>query len=77
MYITNDIISLDCMKRSHVFLIQDDTKKWTMIDTGFPIKLPIIIEELKKYNIGADDIKQIILTHGDIDLICNLKRIRL
>lgn len=76
MYLEKDIISLDCAKHAHVFLIKHN-EDWIMIDTGFPRLYKNIVNELKdKYEIDILNIKTILLTHGDIDHIGNLKKIQ-
>lgn len=73
MYLEKDIISLDCAKFAHVFLVKNE-QGWIMIDTGFPGIFQDMLTELAKYQIDLKNIEKILLTHGDVDHIGNLKK---
>jgi glyoxylase-like metal-dependent hydrolase (beta-lactamase superfamily II) len=74
MQIANNIWSLDCSQRSHIYVIKTNNT-YVMIDTGYPGLTPKIYEELLTYNIRAHNIKYVLLTHGDVDHVGNLQNI--
>jgi glyoxylase-like metal-dependent hydrolase (beta-lactamase superfamily II) len=74
MKINDNVYSLDFAAHSHVFLIKEHDG-FTMIDTGFKTDINKIIAELHSFAIGERDIKRILLTHGDVDHVGNLKNI--
>ncbi len=69
MKITNNVIKLECTKGSYAYAIIDNGV--TLIDTSMPGRGEKILEELVSHGIKAKDIKQILLTHHDIDHIGN------
>jgi glyoxylase-like metal-dependent hydrolase (beta-lactamase superfamily II) len=75
MKITDNIYSLDFATHSHAFLINENGR-FTMIDTGLKTNINKIIMELHSFAIGEEDIKNILLTHGDVDHIGNLKNLQ-
>jgi len=66
MNLPNNVVSLDCTLKSHVYLVPD-SKGYTLIDASFPGDGPAIINELKQMNIDLSKIHQILLTHSDWD----------
>jgi glyoxylase-like metal-dependent hydrolase (beta-lactamase superfamily II) len=75
MIIDKKIISLDCTDSGRVYCIQEKDG-YTLIDTGMPRLAEKIMSELLSYNIKPNQIKRILLTHGDVDHIGNVEAIR-
>jgi glyoxylase-like metal-dependent hydrolase (beta-lactamase superfamily II) len=72
--LSKDLICLDTSPRSHIYLVHQNDG-WVMIDTGFPKLAKNIINELQTLQIDPHDIKSILLTHGDVDHVGNLKKL--
>lgn len=70
MKITDDVIKLDCSKGAYVYAVTGK-EGVTLIDTGMPGWGEAILAELAANSIKPGDIKQILLTHHDIDHIGN------
>jgi glyoxylase-like metal-dependent hydrolase (beta-lactamase superfamily II) len=69
MKINNKVYLLDSTRGSYVYLIID--KETTLIDTGLSWMGKSILNDLEKLNIKPTDIKNILLTHNDLDHIGN------
>ncbi len=69
MKITENVYALDSTKGNYTYIIQD--KEAVLIDTGRPGQGKNILNELKSLNINPKNIKDILLTHHDIDHIGN------
>jgi len=74
MKITDNVYMLDCSKIGHVYLIKDD--ETFMIDTGIPGLNKKIIKEINMLDIDEKSIKNILITHHDIDHIGNAKKLQ-
>jgi glyoxylase-like metal-dependent hydrolase (beta-lactamase superfamily II) len=75
MKINDNVISLDCTNSGRCYCVHE-SDGYTLIDTGMPRKTKAIFRELSTYNIQLDQIKRILLTHGDVDHIGNVNSIR-
>lgn len=71
MKITENVYSLESTKGAYAYLI--NTEEPILIDTGFPNLSSQVIEEISALGINPKDIKNILLTHHDIDHIGNAK----
>jgi len=69
MKITNKVVMLDCTGGSHTYLILEP--ELMLVDTSFPGMGEKILEEIKSLNIDSRQVKQILLTHHDVDHIGN------
>lgn len=67
MKISDHVIQLDCTKGAYAYAILKNGV--TLIDTGMPKRGQKIMDELKGYGVQPGEIKQILLTHHDIDHI--------
>jgi glyoxylase-like metal-dependent hydrolase (beta-lactamase superfamily II) len=76
MKITDKIISLDCTVKGGCSYCLKTNEGYVLIDTGMPHLTNKILDELKTYNIYPNQIKKILLTHGDVDHIGNVNKIR-
>lgn len=70
MKVVGNVYALDSTKGNYAYLIMD--KEVTLIDTGRPGQGKGILNELKSLNIKPRDIKNILITHHDVDHIGNL-----
>ena len=69
MKITDKVVMLDCTGGSHTYLIL--VPELMLVDTSFPGRGKKMLEEIKSLNIDPWQVKQILLTHHDIDHIGN------
>ncbi len=60
----------------NVSLISDKEHGLTLVDTGMPGQIELIEQALQGEGFSLDDIKQIVLTHGDIDHIGSLAALK-
>lgn len=67
MQITSDVYMLENTVYSHVYLIGGQSP--VLIDTGLPGFAPAIIKEVKALHVDPCKIRNILLTHHDIDHI--------
>lgn len=70
MKITEEVYALDSTKGNYAYLILG--KENVLIDTGHPGQAEDILEELRSMNIRPEDIKNILITHHDVDHVGNL-----
>jgi glyoxylase-like metal-dependent hydrolase (beta-lactamase superfamily II) len=68
--VTDDVYAIDSTKGNYAYLILGD--EIILVDTGRPGQGKGILNDLKSMNINLQDIKQILITHHDIDHIGNL-----
>ena len=68
--VTDDVYAIDSTKGNYAYLISGD--EIILVDTGRPGQGKGILNDLKSMNINLQDIKQILITHHDIDHIGNL-----
>jgi len=57
-------------------VILDPVKGHTLVDTGVPGQAALILEKLAEEGISPNDLKQILITHQDIDHIGSLKALK-
>ena len=70
--ITNKVYLLESTKTSSsCYLIKE--KEMVLVDTNFSFNKRAILKELKENQINIEDIKHIILTHGDMDHMGNAR----
>jgi glyoxylase-like metal-dependent hydrolase (beta-lactamase superfamily II) len=69
MIVTDNVYMLDCTSGSHSYAILGS--ETVLIDTSFPGKGPAILAELAALGVKPQEIKQILLTHFDVDHIGN------
>lgn len=74
MEIIKDVFQLDCPENGHVFLIKSNDS--VLIDTGMPGLGSKILAEIENLKVPVQTIKQILLTHHDIDHIGNAKELQ-
>ena len=74
MKITKNVYSLNSTKGNYTYLIWDDVKG-ILIDTGRPGQGKGILDELNSMDIKPIQIKNILITHHDIDHVGNLKKL--
>ena len=74
MKITDSVYMLDCSKIGHVYLIKGEEN--IIIDTGLPELTKKIIKEINMLGVYEKSIKNILITHHDIDHIGNAKKIQ-
>jgi len=72
MDLPNNVISLDCTLKSHVYIVPT-SNGYTLIDASFPLLGKKILDEIKKLGIDYKKINKILITHSDIDHIGSLK----
>ncbi len=70
MILTENVIKLDCTKGSYAYAVINDGI--TLIDSSLPGRGESILNELKSHGYMPSDIKQIFITHHDIDHIGNV-----
>lgn len=66
MTITDEVFALDCTAGAYAYAVRTG-EGVTLIDTGMPFRGGKILAELGRQGIAPGDIRQIILTHTDID----------
>lgn len=71
MIITQHVIKLNCTKGAYAYAVKTEDGI-TLIDTCFPGKGKMIIQELQGHDIQQKDIKRILLTHCDSDHTGNI-----
>jgi glyoxylase-like metal-dependent hydrolase (beta-lactamase superfamily II) len=64
------------VRMMNLSLIVDPTHGLTLVDAGWPGQADLIAEELAKDGLLIDDVKQIVLTHQDIDHIGSLVAVK-
>lgn len=69
MKISDNVYSLESTKGSFAYIIID--KEITLIDTSFPKLSLKILEEISSLGVKPSDIRNILLTHHDVDHIGN------
>ena len=69
MKITDDVYMLECTSGSYCYFIGGD--EMALVDTCFPGKGPAMLAELASLGVLPHQIKQILLTHFDVDHIGN------
>lgn len=74
MKITDNVYMIESSKGSHMYLIKG--KESSLIDTGMPGNIDKILDEIKNLGVEPKSIKNILLTHSDIDHIGNTKRLQ-
>lgn len=74
MKITDNVYMLESSKGSHMYLIKE--KESFLIDTGMPGNIDKILDEIKNLGVEPKSIKNILLTHSDIDHIGNAKKLQ-
>jgi len=72
--IADNVYKLEKMMVSQVYLIRDG-EEITIIDTGFAGEYSNIKNQLKEIGVEPADISYIVITHGHMDHIANLKKI--
>ena len=70
MEISDEVYALDSTKGNYVYLIL--AEEITLIDTGLPKNGKGILNELKSMDIQPQDIKNILITHDDMDHVGSL-----
>lgn len=70
MKITEKVHALESTKGNYAYLILDE--EITLIDTGMLRNRKALLKELESMNINLRDIKNILITHHDIDHVGNL-----
>jgi glyoxylase-like metal-dependent hydrolase (beta-lactamase superfamily II) len=70
MKVTDTVYALDSTRGSYVYLILDPAGN-CLIDTGLPGRGRAILKELEALGVRPETIRQILLTHYDIDHIGN------
>lgn len=70
MIISDEVYALDSTKGNYVYLIL--AEEITLIDTGLPKNGKGILNELKSMDIKPHDIKNILITHDDMDHVGSL-----
>ncbi|HEV2317262.1 MAG TPA: MBL fold metallo-hydrolase [Thermoplasmata archaeon] len=60
---------------THVYLVEDRTRGWTLVDTGLPSAYNAIVAYLKKIGVPPTDVKQILITHLHNDHTGTLERL--
>ncbi len=70
MRISDNVYALKSTKGAYAFVIKD--KEITLIDTGFKWIGKRLLKELQKIGVKPKDIKNILLTHHDVDHIGNV-----
>jgi glyoxylase-like metal-dependent hydrolase (beta-lactamase superfamily II) len=76
MIVVDNVIALDCTaKNGNCFCVKTDDGYY-LIDSGMPGHADEIISELRGHHIEPEQIKSILLTHGDVDHIGNVNKIR-
>jgi len=71
MFLSKNVIRLDCSKGSFMYAVTEKDGV-TLIDTSIPGRGKKIFSELAGHGITPDRIKRILLTHSDADHIGNL-----
>ena len=74
MKIMENVYMLESSKGSHMYLIKGEEN--SLIDTGMPGNLDKILDEMKNLGVEPKNIKNILLTHSDIDHIGNAKKLQ-
>lgn len=74
MKITDNVYMLESSKGSHMYLIKEEES--SLIDTGMPRNVDKILDEIKSLGVELKSIKNILLTHSDIDHIGNVKKLQ-
>jgi glyoxylase-like metal-dependent hydrolase (beta-lactamase superfamily II) len=69
MKITDEVYALDCTSGSYAYVILG--KEVTLVDTSMPGRGKAILDELKTLNVNAEDVRNILFTHHDVDHIGN------
>ena len=70
MKITEEVYALDSTQGNYVYLVL--AEEIVLIDTGMPKNGKGIINELKSMDISPHDIKDILITHDDVDHVGGL-----
>ncbi len=70
MKVTEKVHALESTKGNYSYLVLDN--EITIIDTGLPRQGKAILSELESLNIDLENIKNIMITHHDIDHIGNV-----
>ena len=71
--ITSRVYLLESTKGAYCYLVKIKEKEIVLIDTGLIFMRGAILNELKQEQIPLENIKHIVLTHGDVDHISNLQ----
>ncbi|MDO4535587.1 MAG: MBL fold metallo-hydrolase [Clostridium perfringens] len=74
MKITESVYMLKSSKGSHIYIIKGEES--FLIDTGMPGNIDKILDEIKSLDVEPKSIKNILLTHSDIDHIGNAKKLQ-
>ena len=69
MKITDEVFALDSTRGSYAYVILG--KEVTLVDTSMPGRGKAMLDELKTLNVKPEDVKQILITHHDVDHIGN------
>ncbi|MGL4483399.1 MAG: MBL fold metallo-hydrolase [Anaerovoracaceae bacterium] len=75
MKLAENIYRLDNTKGAYVYAVKENDGV-TLIDSSLPNRAERIIKNLKEVGINAKDIKQILLTHYDIDHVGSAKELQ-
>jgi len=71
--VTENVYALDSTKGNYAYIIRN--KEIILIDTGLPWEGKSLLKELKSLKIKPEDIKNILITHHDVDHVGNLSLI--
>ena len=74
MKITDNVYMIESSKGSHMYLIKEEEN--SLIDTGMPGNIDKILDEIKSLGVDPKSIKNILLTHSDVDHIGNAKKLQ-
>ena len=74
MVISENVVMLDSVKGSHVFLVKG--AETVLIDTGMPGRAGQIAGELDRLGVDIKSVGKILLTHHDVDHIGSAKALQ-
>jgi glyoxylase-like metal-dependent hydrolase (beta-lactamase superfamily II) len=74
MKITHNVYMLECSKIAHVYLIKGE--ETLIIDTGLPGLSKKILKEINTFGVSDKSLKNILITHHDIDHIGSAKKLQ-
>lgn len=74
MELTDEVYMIESSKGSYMYLIKGEES--SLIDTGMPGNIDKILDEIKSLGVEPKSIKNILLTHSDVDHIGNAKKLQ-